>query len=266
MTTKTRYITFMPSARSRARNMLWLLAVAVFGLLVALTAPSARAEFGICIQAGDADNFVSGGPADVVVLQPAFAAWLNTPVNQQFCAPAATLPFDTVRDNCSFGYSFKLPFNPCCPAELTIHLKAGPSIPSTDGLSLGRAPGFAWGLSLNVLDGMPLCSAGTPVNCCTHVGPNVTPGTWSAGEEMICVLDLCNLPPDADGTTNVMPDMQSVGGLDVYVQDDTGVGDIDLCIDKCRIVPAVSEWGLGALTLLLLSGVAFKFSRRRAAA
>ncbi len=245
MTTKTRDITFMPSR---------LLAVAVCGLLGALTATAARAEFGICIQAGDDGNFVPGGPADVIVLQPAFASYLNTPTNTQFCAPDATLPFDTVRDNCSFGYSFKLPFNPCCPAELTIHLKAGPSIPSTDGLCLGNAPGFSWCLSLNALDGMALC---------THVGPNITPGTWSAGEEMTCVLDLCNLPPDTLGRTSVMPAMQSSGGLDVYVQDDTGVGDIGLCIDKCPILPAVSEWGLGALALLLLSSVALKFGRRR---
>jgi len=33
---------------------------------------------------------------------------------------------------------------------------------------------------------------------------------------------------------------------------------------ECRPVPAVSQWGLGALALLLLSGVALKFGRRRA--
>jgi len=37
-------------------------------------------------------------------------------------------------------------------------------------------------------------------------------------------------------------------------------------IDVCAVVPAVSEWGLGALALLLLSGVALKFGRRRAPA
>ncbi len=261
MSTKTRNITFLPSGTSRARSTRGLLAAAVCGLLISLTAPAAQA----CIQVGGCDGFGVGGTLPTVQ-RADFKTWLKTYANVFCNGPGNTLPFDEVNDaDCSFGYSLEQSselYDFCCSADpnqrLRIHLKAGTSLPSTDGLALvfnNLTQTFAWSISLPALDASGLC---------THL-VGAQGGGWNANEDMECVLDLCNLPPDANGTTNLQSAIRARGAVDVYIQDDTGVDCIDLCYDRCfkQGVPALSAWGLGALALLLLSAVAIKFGRRR---
>lgn len=237
----TRRRRFLPGATASGELGIPALAgaarlLAICGLLVALTAPSARA----CIQVGDCDGFgVGGTPA--TVQRPPFAGWIQQ--NAAFyCEQGVPLPFDTVDDtDCFFGYSFEGLSDFCCPAELTIHLKAGTSIPDTDALRLvfvgnGSEPitqrPFAWAISLNDLDASGLCihRPGTPD----------APG-WNADEEMDCVLNLCKLPPDADGTTSVETEIRTLGALDVFVEDDTGVDCIGLCNYSCPCIPPPSH-------------------------
>jgi len=276
MTTKTRNIIFMSDGTSRTRSTRGSLAVVVCGLLVAMSAPSARA----CVIAGDCDGF-GVGVFPPTWQRPVFAAALAANAGT-YCDSGFPRPFGKENDtDCFFGHTFAGLSDFCCPADLRIHLKAGSGDSTTDQLRLGFVapfgtlgpPGpfnrdFAWNISLGALDGMPLCSATTLVNCCTHAPgfPNAAGGGWNSGEDMECVLDLCNLPPDADGTTNLNSAIRTQGALDVFVEDDTGVDCLSSCHNSCSTKsPAVSEWGLGALALLLLSGVALKFGRRRAA-
>jgi len=266
MTTKTRDITFMPSGTLRSRNISGLLAVAVCGLLVALTAPSARA----CVIAGDCDAFAP--PTEPVVLRPIFNAWLNGPtaIPNGTLHGGVSLAFDQVANNWSFGYSFEGLSNFCCPADLTIRMKFGGS---NDNLALVfNGTSFAWDATQvfydpnNGLGGLELAMHPvTGASLCTH-NAGTADGAWSFGDDMTCVLDLCALPLGDGGRFNAQADIRAQGALDVYVQDDTAVDCISLCHDTCIKGPAVSAWGLGALALLLLSGVALKFGRRRAAA
>ncbi len=210
--------------------------VAVCGFLVAMSASSARA----CIQAGGCDGFgVGGTPA--TVQRADFDVWITQNATQ-YCNSGVPLPFDTVNDaDCFFGHTLEGLSNFCCPAELTIHLKAGPSAPGTDALRLVyqgvglpaiTTRPFAWSISLSALDGMALC---------THNNANVHNGTWEAGEDMTCVLNLCKLPPDANGTTSVETEIRGRGGLDVFVEDDTGVDCIGLCNNICSCIPPPSH-------------------------
>jgi len=190
-------------------------------LFATLSASSARA----CEIAGDCDAFVL--PTEPVFLQPTFAAWFAANANQ-FCDNSAfSLPFDSVDSNCSFGQSF----TGClaCPAELTMRLKYAGG--SNDGMALGVAPFVtSWSSGLAALE--LLTDPLTSLPLCTHHS-GAADGAWSTNDDMTCVFNLCNLPPDADGTAAVVP---STGGLDVYVQDDTPVDCITLCNYECPCV------------------------------
>ncbi len=182
-----------------------------------------------CTPAGDRDSFVPGGPADVIVVRPAFANWFGVNANHFCDGNAPSLPFDTANDdNCAFEYSFLgLVDQVCCPATLQIHLK-GSTSPGNDALALvfddtALPPIFRWSRFLADLESTSLCTqiAGAP------------DGVWDTDDEMMCLLDLCALPLAGGGTIDLAQHISSIGVLDIYVQDDTGVGYLELCYDVC---------------------------------
>ena len=101
MTTKTKNITFMSGGTSRASSTRGLLAVAVCGLFISLTVPSARA----CQPAGGCDGF-GIGVAPHIVQRPDFRDWINQNADQNCDGQINfidSLPFDEVNDaDCFF--------------------------------------------------------------------------------------------------------------------------------------------------------------------
>lgn len=53
------------------------------------------------------------------------------------------------------------------------------------------------------------------------------------GTSTLITLDLANLPPDQNGTTNLLPGLAAHGFLDVLVQDDTAVDYVSLDVAYC---------------------------------
>ncbi len=129
--------------------------------------------------------------------------------------------FDDVNINRVLGHTFTdLP--PCIvAATLEIPMRAGRvSNVSNDSLSLERTginnsdPSTYWALGLTAL--------------ITSVTGQTT--TWSGGSAFTFILDLANLPPDAQGDTDIIRFMNDDLALDVYVQDDTGVDKLVLTV------------------------------------
>ena len=120
--------------------------------------------------------------------------------------------FDDVAIDRVFGHTFTgLPQDMIIAATLEIRMFAGGSdLVSNDAIHLERT-GInnalsSWGFGLTALF-------------------NLKTGQleWKAGSDHTFILDLANLPPDGDGTTNIIPFMNVDLTLDVYVQDDTAV-------------------------------------------
>lgn len=123
--------------------------------------------------------------------------------------------------------------------------------------------------------GTPVCASGSVV---ADAGPDRTgaPGqqvcfdaggsTAPAGIATISWDLNCDGVIDATGpsacTTCSGTDCRQVT---VFVTDLCGCVDTDTARFGCGTVPAVSTWGLGAIGLLLATGIAIKFGRRRAA-
>lgn len=116
-----------------------------------------------------------------------------------------------------FGHTFTgLPGN-IQAATFEIHMFAGgSSLVSNDAIHLERTGVndalTSWGLGLTALFGQP----------------------WIGGSDHTFVLDLANLPPDAQGDTDIIPFMNMDNALDVYVQDDTAVDYMTLTITVPR--------------------------------
>jgi len=247
----------------------------VCGLCVALTAPSARA----CVQVDECDNFAPPGTAPIV-LTPALDLAINGPGSENCtvghnpapCGPTGpsflnSLQFDQIADDWVFGYSFLDLSDLCCPATLEITVKASTTLPGTDSLSLDSEAGLRWGAFLNGLD--------AATSLCTHA-IGTADGTWSGGEVMTCVFDLCALPCSPGGTPfncigalpnvptiDLTPNIHTSTVLSVAIQDDTAVDCIGLCHNVCPFIPTVSEWGLIVMLLAGLSMGTVVFARRR---
>lgn len=125
--------------------------------------------------------------------------------------------FDDKHIDRVFGHTFTgLPEN-IQAATLEIHMFAGgSSLVSNDGINL-ELTGIndattSWGLGLTALFGQP----------------------WIGGSDHTFIWDLANLPPDAQGDTNIVPFINADNALDVYVQDDTAVDYITLTVTVPR--------------------------------
>lgn len=178
----------------------------------------------VCLLAGDKDGFAGSSDfADRIVLREPFRAWLARPGgNIAVFHAGQPQPFDVPNQarDWDFGYSF-LELPDAAAATLEIHLLAGPSLPGTDGLALQFAsdpvPHFAWSISLNQLEGLQ--------------GGD---GTWGANEDRIFHLDLAALRVPGGTPVDLIAQLNADGYLDVYVQDDTAVDYIELCITRTR--------------------------------
>jgi len=132
------------------------------------------------------------------------------------CSAGTQSGFDIFIDNRCFGHTFIncIEKGPCPlkKANLKICMKAAQvPLTNTDSLILGFNGGAVWSKSL----------------------PNLNSGSWNPGDIMCLTLDLDNLPIDGFSILNTL---QSVGHLDVVVQDDTSVDYVNLEIiyDKCQ--------------------------------
>lgn len=131
------------------------------------------------------------------------------------CSAGVQSGFDIFIDNRCFGHTFTncLQKGPCPlrKAVLTICLQAA-NVPltNTDSMVLGANGVSYWGASLPSLNG----------------------GTWNQGETMCLDLDLNNLP----GGVSILNVIDSIGHLDVAVQDDTAVDYLQLNIvyEQCQ--------------------------------
>jgi len=161
-------------------------------------------------QAGRMDDFDTTDGSEPSDPSPALLTAM------QNCSLGPITEFDIVPDNRCFGHTFEGCWPSCCDilvgATLEIRLKAGPTIPQTDGLSFREDGTSLWSMRISNLPG-----AG---------------GTWVTGQMQTFILDLDNLPPDGNNTTSVLSSMLD-GDLDVFVQDDTAVDYIKLTVSAC---------------------------------
>lgn len=165
----------------------------------------AQSTVDISITAGINDNFtlpteLTSPSADLLLLMDPYGGGnrIQFPHRQ----------FDDKAINRIFGHTFTGLPEDIQAATLEIHLFAGgSSLVSNDALALEYTginknnPSSYWYMGLTALFGQP----------------------WSAGSDHTFILDLANLPPDAQGDTNIIPFMNADNALDVYVQDDTAV-------------------------------------------
>lgn len=132
------------------------------------------------------------------------------------CSGGVQNGFDVFTNDRCFGHTF----TEClqkrkCPLQsgaLHICMQAAPvSLTQTDSLILGINGSPLWGKSLPILNG----------------------GTWNPGEILCLDLDLDNLPIDG---VSILSIVDSVGHLDVGVQDDTAVDYLVLKIqyEECQ--------------------------------
>lgn len=186
----------------------------VVGLILVMVFPTvafdvstahAQNTVDISITAGINDNFalpteLTSPSADLLLLMDPYGGGNRTlfPHRQ----------FDDKAVNRIFGHTFTGLPEDIQAATLEIHLFAGgSSLVSNDALALEYTgintgnPSSFWYMGLTALFGQ----------------------SWSAGSDYTFILDLANLPPDAQGDTNVIPFMNADNALDVYVQDDTAV-------------------------------------------
>jgi hypothetical protein len=142
------------------------------------------------------------------------------------CSAGIQNGFDVfVNDRC-FGHTFINCLNkgecPLKSAILQICLRAA-NVPltNTDSLILGINGASIWGISL----------------------PNLNGGTWNPGDQLCATLNLGNLP---NGGATILNNIQSVGHLDVVVQDDTAVDYVRLGIhyEQCKVcIPKITTIG-----------------------
>ncbi|MDQ7014410.1 MAG: hypothetical protein Q9O74_11010 [Planctomycetota bacterium] len=205
------------------------------GALSACMTGSAAAQ---TILAGDMDNF--GGtndPGDTLVIRQPLADWLSrsgSGGNNDYYHNGDPMPFDADLfnegppdgpANWEFGYTFEnLPtLHP--GAKVRIHLKSlGDSYNDSIHLQYtGNGSSFSslWGSSIDTLYG----------------------GAWYGGATAVFDIPLDNLP----GGGNIIGNINAVGYLDVYVQDDTAVDWIELTIPAPG---TASLLGLGAVVAM----------------
>jgi hypothetical protein len=128
------------------------------------------------------------------------------------CSAGIQTGFDMFIDNRCFGHTFTdiLGSCPLYRATLEICIKAAQvSLTHTDSLILGVNGNSVWGKSLPSLNG----------------------GHWNPGDTKCLTLDLNNLPIDNFSMLSVM---NSVGHLDVVVQDDSAVDYLVLTLEQTR--------------------------------
>jgi hypothetical protein len=166
------------------------------------------------------DDFMNPAPSTPAADLLAFMnACSNGPLTQYDVMPCDQCFGDTITG---------LP--PCLlDALLNICVRLNPDCgggAADDGLGLefstkNGTPGFAWSMSLSAL----------------AFSPPLAPGVTS------CVsLDLDNLPPDANGTRNIVSELLD-GDLDIFIEDDTGVDYIFLGPDACGCCSSVGDCG-----------------------
>ena len=131
------------------------------------------------------------------------------------CSAGIQTGFDIFIDNRCFGHTFTDCFiNSECPlrkANLRICMQAAQvSLTNTDSLILGVNGIGYWSQNLGVLNG----------------------GQWNPNDSMCLDLDLNNLP----GGVSILNLVDSVGHLDVTVQDDTAVDfvHLDIAYERCQ--------------------------------
>jgi len=171
-----------------------------------------------CI-AGKSDNFLTSDGSEPSSPSSALVSGLLAG-----CSAGIQSGFDIFADNRCFGHTFNNCFsNGECPlknAYLKMCLKAANVfLTNTDSLVLGINGLALWGHGLPVLNG----------------------GTWNQHDQMCLELDLSNLPGTND---NILNDIQSVGHLDVMVQDDTAVDFLNLTLQyvQCnKCIPKLSS-------------------------
>lgn len=142
------------------------------------------------------------------------------------CSAGIQNGFDVFANDRCFGHTFTNCLNkgkcPLKSATLQICLRAA-NVPltNTDSLIFGINGASIWGISLPTLNG----------------------GTWNQGEQLCTTLNLGNLP---NGGATILNTIQSVGHLDMVVQDDTAVDFVRLGIqyEKCKTcIPKITTVG-----------------------
>ncbi|VVU94363.1 hypothetical protein CPAV1605_85 [seawater metagenome] len=149
------------------------------------------------------------------------------------CSAGVQSGFDIFIDNRCFGHTITncLTRGPCDLKKAILHIciqAAQVSLTNTDSIILGTNGQSLWGRNLGILNG----------------------GSWNPGDSMCLDLDLDNLP----GGGSILNNIDSIGHLDVVVQDDSAVDFVRLNIqyEKCLdCIPGKSTLN----TLYTLNGV-----------
>lgn len=169
--------------------------------------------------AGIADQFSSINGIEASNPSPALISGILSS-----CSSGIQNGFDIFANDRCFGHTFTNCLNkgecPLKSATLQICLQAA-NVPltNTDSLILGVNGNSIWGISL----------------------PNLNGGTWNQGEQLCTTLNLENLP---NGGINILNTIQSVGHLDIVVQDDTSVDFLRFGVqyEQCQIcVPKITS-------------------------
>lgn len=165
---------------------------------------------------GRVDNFNQSDGPEPATPDPALLALI------QGCSPgsAPVTQFDVMPCKQCFGHTFQKCWSDSCVvigARFQIHLHAGDCGASDDSLCFMVGGVRVWCMDLSTLQN--LATGGTDV-------------TWSAGDDNTFNLDLANLPPDANGVTNILAALQN-GQLGVLIRDATAVDYMRLVLQVC---------------------------------
>ncbi|MFN0135215.1 MAG: DUF6923 family protein [Phycisphaerae bacterium] len=130
-------------------------------------------------------------------------------------------PFDNATPGDRLGVRFTGIPSGVVGALLETRMRPNNYIPANDTLSIGLVPGWppgqaSWSETIAALPGA---------------------GNWAVGDPaQTFVLDLCNLPADINGVTNVLGKLAD-GYLDVWVENDTTVDYMKLVVRTCDACP-----------------------------
>lgn len=211
------------------------------GLVSAVPTPAAAA---IVLQAGQVDGFAL--PADPTSPSSTVQALDGTGV-----LLGGLIDFDVFADDRSVIHTFQFGGLPeLTGATLELRVRSGlAGETASDGVGLA----FAEPTTATFLDAVVFSRTfGASVEA-DPLYPSPDPGllvshSWGPGDDETFTLDLANLPLAGGGTLNLLPEIDSRGYVDVFVNDDSGV---DYMILTATVVPEPSTiliWSLLCVT------------------
>ncbi len=177
----------------------------------------------ITVLLGDQDNFALGGASNTPPTRTSFGTALTYETNNRITFSGVQKGFDNGNQNRVFGATFTNITNLDLSSPVTLRLALQSTDPDTDSI------GFQFNdstLPSSTPTGsyFPQMLWGQPIN--DFVSANSTSGALTSGVTL--EIDLRTLTSTGLGTNNLAESINSLGYLDVIVQDDTQVDFLEL--------------------------------------